>query len=120
MSLATNWIEATTEQLAGKSLSVEEEEAVVNLLEQVSGNPEYAFEVMLQIIEQSPSERVLNCLGAGPIEELLVKYPEYLEKLIANVSNASALKQCLLHVNYEDDEDELNINLLDDFLNSTK
>jgi hypothetical protein len=74
--------------------------------------------VILNIIEQNPSEHVLNYLGAGPVEELLVKYPEYLEKLIAMTPNASALKKCLSHVNY-DDEDGLDTDMLNKFLDLT-
>ena len=118
MDLETNWIEATEEQLLGNSLSGKGEEAAVNLLELVSDNPDGAVAVILQIIEHQPSERVLNCLGAGPIENLLVKYPEYLEKLIATVPDPSALKKCLLHVN-TDPEDGLDTNLLKKFLDTT-
>ena len=117
MDLATNWIEATEGQLLGNSLSGKGEEAAVNVLELVSDNPDGAVEVILQIIECQPSERVLNCLGAGPIESLLVKYPEYLEKLISIVPNADALKKCLLYVN-TDPEDGLDMKLLNNFLNS--
>lgn len=118
MDLETNWIEATEEQLLGNSLSGEGEEAVINLLELCLDNPDGAVEVILQIIEQKPSDRVLNSLGAGPIESLLFKHPEYLEKLIATAPNPSALKKCLLHVN-TDPEDGLDMNLLKKFLDTT-
>ena len=118
MNLAINWITAKQAQILGKSLSEKEENAVINLLEQCSYEPDNAVEVILEIIEQNPSELVLHYLGAGPVEELLVKYPEYLEKLIAMTPNTSALKACLSHVNY--DEDGLDAEMLNKFLNSTQ
>lgn len=119
MNLANCWIVATQKQLLGEPLSNEKEEAIINLLDLIFDSPDGAFETILQIIEQQPSDRVLNCLGAGPIEELLVKYPEYLSRLIALVPNSNALRQCLLYVDY-DEEDGIDINLLENFLNSTK
>jgi len=118
MNLAINWIEATQAQILGKSLSEKEEDAIITLLEQCDYEPDNAVKVILEIIEQNPSERVLAYLGAGPIEDVLIKYPEYLEKLIVMTPNASALKKCLSHVNY-DDEDGLNTDMLNKFLNLT-
>lgn len=118
MKLAINWIKATEMQLLGNSLSSENEDAIINLFELCSHHPDDAVEVILQIIEQKPNERVLNHLGAGPIESLFFKYPNYLEKLIAMTSNASALKKCLLYVNY-DDGDELDTEMLKKFLDTT-
>ncbi|WP_020564392.1 DUF6869 domain-containing protein [Methylosarcina fibrata] len=119
MNLAINWIKAKQTQILGKSLSEKEEDAIITLLEQCDYEPDNAVKVILEIIEQNPSERVLAFLGAGPVEELLVKYPEYLEKLIEMTPNTSALKECLSHVNY-DDEDGLDAEMLNKFLNSTQ
>lgn len=105
MDLATNWIAATEQQIKGEALDCDD--AVVGLLELVAYKPEEAFEVILKIIAQNPSERVLNGLGAGPVESLLFGYPNhpaYLEQLIAKVPDVNALKQCLLYVNADDGE----------------
>lgn len=119
MNLANEWIKATETQLSGDSLSCENEDAIIKLFELCSHHPDAALEVVLQIIEQLPAKSVLNNLGAGPIESLFFKYPEYLEKLIAMTPNTSALKECLSHVNY-DDEDGLDGEMLNKFLNSTQ
>ncbi len=117
MSLVLNWIAAKQDQLLGKPLDSEKDEAIIELLDLILDNPESAFKTILQIIEQQPSDSLLACLGAGPIESLLTKHPEYLGKLIASVNDTNALKQCLLRVDY-DDEDGLDVNLLENFLKS--
>ncbi|MBT9539685.1 DUF6869 domain-containing protein [Thiobacillus sp.] len=101
-NLAANWIEATEGQLRGFPLSAKDEDAVVGLLELILENPGDAFEEILQIIKRKPSERALNRLGAGPIEELLVSHPEFLEKLILEASDLNALKRCLTYVNADE------------------
>lgn len=102
IDLARDWINATEGQLSGNPLTGKDEETVVSLFELVSDNPDAAVEVILQVIEQEPDQRVLNCLGAGPIEDLLGKHPEYLKKLIAAVRNLNSLRSCLTHVNVDD------------------
>ncbi|MHB1401828.1 MAG: DUF6869 domain-containing protein [Thiobacillus sp.] len=101
-NLAANWIEATEGQLRGIPLSAKDEDAVVGLLELILENPGDAFEEILQIIKRKPSERALNRLGAGPIEELLVSHPEFLEKLILEASDINSLKRCLTYVNADE------------------
>lgn len=102
IDFANNWIDAIEGELQGNPLNRKSEDVVVDLLELIADNPDDAFEVILQIIKQSPSERILNRLGAGPIEDLLVKHPEYLEKLINVVPDSIALKSCLTHVNADE------------------
>lgn len=114
--LARMWIEAKEGQLYGKPLSDKGEDAAVHLLELVMNNPDAAFNTILEIIRLKPSEDILRWLGAGPIENLLVEKPEYLQKMINSVSDKVSLKQCLQSVDY-DDEDGLDVELLEDFLN---
>jgi len=115
MSLVLNWIAAKHDQLLGKPLDSEKDDAITEILDLILDNPDSAFKTILQIIEQQPSDSVLACLGAGPIESLLSKHPEYLGELIASVQDTSALKQCLLHVDY-DDEDGIDVDLIEKFL----
>lgn len=117
MSLALDWVKATETQIRGETLSCENEDAIINLFELCSKNPDTAFDVIIQIISETPEEKVLNHLGAGPLESLFFKYPEYLQKFITMTPDTDALKKCLSHVNY-DAEDGLDLKLLDNFLNS--
>ncbi len=105
MNLVANWIDATEAQLRGIPLTGKREEAVVGLLELVSDDPEGALGIVRQIIERKPSDRVLNCLGAGPVEELLIKHPEFLGKLIGGIVDSNSLRECLLHVDADGDSE---------------
>ncbi|PPD41099.1 MAG: hypothetical protein CTY16_16375 [Methylobacter sp.] len=117
MNFALKWIKATETQLSGATLSSENEDVISDLYDLCSDNPDDALEVILQVIALAPEERVLNQLGAGPIESLFFNYPEYLEKLISLTANTDALKNCLSHVNY-DDEGSLDVNFLEKFLHN--
>lgn len=99
MTLAIKWIEATEAQLAAKILNEEEEQAIIKFFELAADEPVKAIEIALQVIEHVPRSSILNCLGAGPVEELLVKHPQYLDELIALAETNEKLKQCLRHVN---------------------
>lgn len=102
INLAARWIDATEAQLSGGILSSDAEQAIVELFELVTDDPNGAAKVMLQIIEQEPGERILNCLGAGPMEELLIKHPRYLNSFLRSTHDLQLLKQCLAHVNADE------------------
>ncbi|MGZ8250125.1 MAG: hypothetical protein ACXWUF_19055 [Methylomagnum sp.] len=104
MNIVDKWIEATKSQLRGNSLTEELEYPVIRLFELCSYKPNEAIEIIAEIIEKNPDEKILDCLGAGPIEELLIKYPSYLDILVDKVTNGSSLNRCLSHVNFDEEE----------------
>lgn len=115
MDIVKTWLKSTEIQLAGNPLNCETEIPIIALYEACSDEPDKAIEIISGIIEQKPSDKLLACLGAGPIEELLVKHPKYLGKLIKEVSNHAALRVCLQHVDVGDD-DSIDASMLNDFL----
>lgn len=117
MTLAIKWIKATEAQLAAKNLNEEEEQAIIKFFELAADEPKMAIEIALQVLEYSPQRSILNCLGAGPLEDVLVKHPHCLDELIALAETNEKLRQCLSHVNLS--EDNLRgANLLKRFLES--
>jgi len=101
-NLATNWIEAVEGGSRGIPLSTQGEDAIIGLLELILATPQEAYKEILKIIKLKPREQTLNRLGAGPIEELLVSRPEYLEKFILEVCDLNLLKECLVYVNADE------------------
>jgi len=117
MDLATNWIEATEAQLNRKVLGDEQESALVKLFELSSDQPGEAIKVFLKIAERAPSSSIMNCLGAGPIEELLVKHPGFLEQLITTALNSRPLQYSLMQVTLPE-EDSKSLGRLREFVES--
>jgi len=115
MDFATKWIEAKDAQLNSKSLSEEEEQAIIKFYDLASDEPDEAIKLALQVIEHEPRIAIIHCLGAGPVEELLVKHPSYLGELITLAEENEKLIQCLSHVNLSEDDVE-STNLLAHFL----
>lgn len=115
MDVVSNWIAATEAQLNASPLNDMEEQAVIALYELASDQPFEAINVILQVLDKQPKLSVINCLGAGPLEELLVKHPELLNQVIGVAETNNALRQSLLHVNMPDDNVE-GVNRLNDFL----
>lgn len=97
--LANNWIKAVEDEIQGRRVSADGQDARVGILQLILENPDAAADEILKIIDHKPSDRVLNRLGAGPVEELLVANPQYLERLILEASDPLALRKCLQFVN---------------------
>ncbi len=104
MELAEMWIKATQAQLSGSTLTEFEEDALIKMFELSSERPEDALGAFLRIIDLNPSTKILDCLGAGPLEELLVKNGEYLGHIIELALNNPGLRECLKYVQLEDDD----------------
>jgi len=117
MDIASDWLKSTQAQLVGLSLNSESEKAIIAAFEICADNPDEAVNLISNIIEQKPNKKLLACLGAGPIEELLVKHPDYLNKLMEAIPCHAALKMCLQHVN-TDEDDAIDKSMLNDFINS--
>ncbi|HEX8988225.1 MAG TPA: hypothetical protein VF816_09695 [Rhodocyclaceae bacterium] len=117
MDLATNWIEATEAQLNRKVLGDEQEAALIELFELSSDQPGQAIKIFQKIAERAPSSSIMNCLGAGPIEELLVKHPGFLEQLITLALNSHPLQHSLMQVTLPED-DPKSVDRLREFVES--
>lgn len=115
MNLAMKWIQATEAQLNRNNLMEEEERAIILFFELASNEPAKAIDIALQVIERGPHSNIINCLGAGPIEELLVKHPSYLDQLIVLAGKNEKIKQCLKHVDLAEN-DVIGLRRLADFL----
>ena len=114
-NLTTDWIDAATAQLNAQKLNKDQDNAIVNLFEICAENPSRAFNVICEILETNPRKDVLGYLGAGPLEDLLLKNCEYIDIAIERTKNITLLKECLAHVNL-DKEDCPNSQTLYDFL----
>lgn len=119
MNLAINWVEAASAQLSGEELKSDQENAIIRLLELSSEEPDEALTVIYEIVRRKPDLKIINYLGAGPLEELLVKHCDYLEAIISHAEHDELLRQCLAHVNLEL-EDCANAYKLHQFINSDK
>ena len=104
MDLVTEWIGAAEAQLDRRTLEASQENAIIRLFELAAQEPDSALKIIYAIVQRKPRSDVLNYLGAGPIEELLVKHCEYLNEFISRARSDSLLKQCLSHVNLEVDD----------------
>jgi hypothetical protein len=113
--LVANWIDATVAQINGKDLNKKQNDSIIELLEICTNNPSRAFKIICQILATNPNKKVLGCLGAGPLEDLLIQHCDYIDKSIEEVVNTKLLRDCLEHVNM-DPEDCPNAQNLYDFL----
>ena len=113
--LASNWINATIAQIDDKELTEKQNDSIVELLEICTDNPSKAFRIICQILSTNPNKKVLGCLGAGPLEDLLVQHCDYIEKSIEEAVSTKLLRDCLEYVNM-DPEDCPNAQKLYDFL----
>ncbi len=115
MSISNDWIAAAEAQLSGQSLTQEQDDTIVRLLELCADDPAKAFVAISGIVQLDPRLEILNYLGAGPLEDLLIKHCEYLEVLIAKARQDRRFRQCLSHVNL-DNEDCPNAQILHNYL----
>ena len=113
--LVVDWILATEAQVEGKHLNEKQSNSIVELLELCTHNPSIAFSVICQLLATNPREKVIGCLGAGPLEDLLIQHCHFIEKTIEEAAKNKLLKKCLEYVNV-DQEDCPNAQKLYDFL----
>lgn len=114
-SLVDRWIDATKAQIDGKDLNEKQNDSVVEMLEICTKNPSRGFTIICQILAKHPNKKVLGCLGAGPLEDLLIQHCDYIDKSIEEIENTKLLRDCLEYVNM-DLEDCPNAQNLHDFL----
>jgi len=104
INLDIEWISAAKIQLNKEQLSGKEEDTIVELLELCSDEPEVALNVIYKIIERHPSIDILRYLGAGPLEDLIVKNCHFLNELIDKAKENSQVRECLSFVNLNEDD----------------
>lgn len=60
---------------------------------------EEIWKIILSITSATDSEWVLDCLGAGPLEDLLIKHaPEYIERISIEAGASPKFKRALASV----------------------
>ncbi len=114
-SLTQSWLNAATAQLDKQKLSKEQDDAIVQLFEVCSTEPERAFQVICEVLASDPRMDLVGYLGAGPLEDLLVNHCEYIDIVIEEAKSAKLLKECLEQVNLEA-EDCADAQKIHDFL----
>jgi hypothetical protein len=103
-NLITLWISAASAQLDKLDLSEEQNDAIVELFDLCSENAEKAFEVICEILRRKPREDIVGYLGAGPLEDLLIKNCEYVDIVIERSDTVKLLMNCLEVVNIDTED----------------
>jgi hypothetical protein len=89
--LVHEWLEQDAAGWASGDLS-----AYAEIDRLVRERPEEAWNVVLELVVQAPSERALFSVAAGPLEDLLVKHGDFLIDRVEKEANANPqLLRCL-------------------------
>jgi len=71
-------------------------ERLVGLIEH---DPQQAWAHILRLIERAPSEPLLNCVGAGPLEDLLCAHGDvFIDQVEQLAARDDRFRQCLAYV----------------------
>ncbi len=104
----------------GMPLTNEQESTIIDLLEACSEKPDRAFWYILEILELNPNEAIIGYLGAGPLEDLLLKHGDkFIDKIIKEAANNTLLFKCLSYVDL-DTEDFARADEIYSFLETNK
>ncbi|RTL03939.1 MAG: hypothetical protein EKK65_02705 [Lysobacterales bacterium] len=102
MLLSEQWIDSATKQIRQGVLDESNDSSIVMLLDLCNDQPLKAVQVIYEIMEKTSDSDLLSYLGAGPLEDLLVKHPEFLNKFSNDSIDNPKLQQCLSQVNLDD------------------
>jgi hypothetical protein len=62
----------------------------------VDDNPEVAWPIIVQSVKECPSDYVLACIAAGPLEGLLCDHgPSFIDRVLAEAGRDPRFRKCL-------------------------
>jgi hypothetical protein len=106
--LIAAWIKATKFARTNSGESAEEWAIQEILDKHYSGKHEEIWQFILEVIDNTDSEWVLGCLGAGPLEDLIVaRASEYFDRITNEVKRSAKFKKALAVVNLDADDTPL-------------
>lgn len=103
-SLTHNWLDAARIQLNKQKLTNNQNDAIAELFEVCSDDPQRAFNVICEILACNPRKDVVGYLGAGPLEDLLIHHCEFIDIVIEKTNSIDLLKECLEQVNLDNED----------------
>jgi len=73
--------------------------ATEHLVGLIENEPQHAWAHILSLIERAPSELLLNCVGAGPLEDLLCAHGDvFIDHVEQIAAHDDRFRQCLAYV----------------------
>lgn len=95
-ALVADWIRYHAENRKGSDPLFAAWEEVGEL---VSSHPEDGWTVILELIEAAPDDQVLANVAAGPLEDLLVRWPDqFLDRTEVQARRDAKFRRCLTGV----------------------
>jgi len=62
----------------------------------INDNPDAAWALVLILIREAPNDHLLNCIGAGPLEDLLCAHsPILIDRVEERAAHDEKFKKCL-------------------------
>ena len=106
--LIDSWIKATELSQNDPGFSADNW-AIQKVLDMhMDGEHEAIWKIILGIVSATKSDWVLGCLGAGPLEDLLVSHtPQYIERIAIEAETSPKFKRALTSVNLDADDTSL-------------
>lgn len=107
-ALVSAWISAT-EKSEGNPGASADDWAIQKVIDlHYDGEHVEIWKIILAIVDATESKWVLECVGAGPLEDLLTHHaPEYIERVVREAKSSTKFKTALSAVWLDEDDTPL-------------